>query len=268
MKHAALEMYQNESRVFQPNAFDNPVVGSHTLVMLRQRNSAKRSHENRHRQMASAVAYSISGPVIDSIVNPREDATVNLLPAMLYAAMVFAAQPQRTSDDQWLRNLQAEQDRLRTVQEKHSTDIGIANRRLDTLEAQGSPSLGKVSEHLNALQAEVDRHEADDNAAKAAATRNQEEWMRRFDVLVSAILTAALAMGGNIFFGWWKEKRHATQIDAIKGIQASDRVSAEEILKVTKDIATEVRRNNAFDIRQDKAEVRVQGLEDREDSHE
>jgi len=96
--------------------------------------------------------------------------------------------------------------------------------------------------------------------------------MHRIDVGTSAIFTAALAVIGNMFYGWWKERHHAAALASIKDIQKSDHVSAAEILKVTKDLATEVRRNDAFALsgaardRSIKSQgEHIQGLEDRED---
>ena len=192
---------------------------------------------------------------------------MNMLPALLFTAL-FA----QTQSDQWLRSLQAEQDRLRATQEKHSSQISVNTERLDRLESQGSPNLGKLSEQVSQIKDELAHHEAEDKATKEAETRDHEETMHRIDVGTSAIFTAALAVIGNMFYGWWKERHHAAQIASIRDIQASDHVSAAEILKVTKDIATEVRRNDAFavagDARDDKIKSQgehIQGLEARED---
>ncbi len=192
---------------------------------------------------------------------------MNLLTVILFTAPLWAAQ----SSDQWLRSLQAEQDRIRAAQEKHTAQIAVNTDRIDKLETQGSPNLGKVNEHVNQLQGELDRHEKEDQVAKDVAQRNQEEWMRRFDIVISAVFTAALAMGGNVLFGWWKDRRHTAALDSIKDIQASDRVSTAELLKVSKDIADEVKRNNDIEARGVARDDRIksntehiQGLEDRE----
>ena len=192
---------------------------------------------------------------------------MNLLTVILFTAPLWAAQ----SSDQWLRSLQAEQDRIRAKQDEHGQKIAVDSKRIDTLESLGSPSLGRVNEHVNQLQGQLDRHEKEDQAAKDIAQRNQEEWMRRFDIVISAIFTASLAMGGNVLFGWWRDKRHAAALASIKDIQAYDRVSTEELLKVSKDIADEVKRNNDIEARGVARDDRIksntehiQGLEDRE----
>ena len=248
------------------------VITSDPATNAKKTGSSRQSfnHPSLQVQIPSPAAYTISGPFIGSSVNQVEDASVNMLPALLFTAL-FAQAP----SDSWLRSLQVEQDRIRATQEKHSSQISVNTERLDRIESQGSPNLGKLSEHVNEIQAELDRHEAEDKATKEAETRDHEETMHWIDVGTSAIFTAALAVFGNMFYGWWKEKHHAAQIASIRDIQQSDHVSAEEILKVTKDLAVEVRRNDAFAVagsaRDDKIKSQgehIQGLEDREASHE